>query len=325
MTTTSPFFQIVDAACRSVVLLLSLVLFAFIMIAGAKSALAASLKTSATLTADVLTVGDIFDNTGRNATYVLGPAPQPGKDMVLNTSTLLRIAMALDLPWQPSSSTDQIVIKRAATIIPASVVNNALSNMLRDRVVDRNFVLDTGANNLEMVLPNDMPATVDVTNVSYNNRTGRFEALVSAPSAAAPVKQATVSGTVRALTSVPVLKSALRNGDIIGSTDIEMIEVYANEIQPDTLLKAEDVIGMTPRRMAMAGKMLRAPEIQAPQLVARGENITIVFKSGTLNLSAVGKALQNGAKGDMIRVVNNASNRQIDGVISGEREITVTE
>ena len=317
------FYNIFDAAFRTVVLLFSLMLFALIMVAGARNALAASLKPSAILTSDVLTVGDIFDNTGRNASYVLGPAPQPGKDMVLNTSTLLRIAMALDLQWQPSNSTDQIVVRRAATIVPASVVTEALTNTLRDKVVDANFKLDTGAMNLEIVLPHDMPATVDVTNASYNNRTGRFEATVSAPNAQNPVKQTTVAGTVRAMTSIPVLKSALRNGDIIGSTDVDMIDVYVSDIQPDTLLKQEDVIGMTPRRMAVAGKMLRATEIQAPQLVARGENVTIVFKEGPLRLTASGKAMQNGAKGDIIRVVNTNSNRPIDGTVNASREVIV--
>lgn len=317
------FYYIFDTAFRTVVLLFSLMLFAFIMAVGARSALAASLKSSALLTSDTLTVGDIFDNTGRNANYVLGPAPQPGKDMVLNTSTLLRIAMALDLQWQPANSTDQIVIRRAATVIPASVVTTALTNTLRDKVVDANFTVDTGAMNLEMVLPHDMPATVDVTNASYNNRTGRFEATISAPSAQNPIKQTNVAGTVRAMTTIPVLKSALRNGDIIGSTDIDLIDVYVSDIQPDTLLKPEDLIGMTPRRMAIAGKMLRATEIQAPQLVSRGENVTIVFKEGPLRLTASGKAMQNGAKGDIIRVVNTNSNRPIDGTVNGSREVIV--
>lgn len=319
------FLKIFDTAFRTVVLLVSLTLFAFIMAAGARSALAASLKPSAVLTSDVLTVGDIFDNAGRNADYVLGPAPQPGKDMVLNTSTLLRIAMALDLPWQPSTSADQVVISRAATIIPAAIVTDALSASLRDKVIDQNYTLDTGAMNLEMVLPHDQPATVEITNASYNARTGRFEATVSAPSASNPMKQNVVAGTVRAMTRIPVLKSPLRNGDIIGKSDIEFVDIYVSEIQPSTLLKEDDLVGMTPRRMAYAGQPLRATEIQAPQLIERGENVTIIFKEGPLVLTAAGKAMQHGAKGELIRVVNTSSNRPIDGIVSAAREVTVTQ
>ncbi|MGZ9109322.1 MAG: flagellar basal body P-ring formation chaperone FlgA [Micavibrio sp.] len=319
----SEFFKIFDTAFRTVVLLVSLMLFAFIMAAGARSALAASLKPNAVLTSDVLTVGDIFENAGRNAEYVLGPAPQPGKDMILNTATLLRIALALDLPWQPSTSADRVVVSRAATIIPAITVTNALSDSLRDKVVDQNFTLDTGAMNLQMVLPHDQSATVEITNTSYNARTGRFEATVSAPSAANPVKQSLVTGTVRTMVQIPVLKSPLRNGDIIGSGDIEFIDVYVSEIQPSTLLKEEDLLGMTPRRMAHAGQALRATEIEAPQLIERGENVTLIFKEGPLVLTAAGKAMQHGAKGDLIRVVNTSSNRPIDGIVTAAREVTV--
>lgn len=317
------FLKIFDTAFRTVVLVLSLMLFAFIMAAGARSALAASLKPSAILTSDVLTVGDIFDNAGRNAEYVLGPAPQPGKDMVLNTSTLLRIALALDLPWQPSTSGDHVVVSRAATIIPAAQVTEALSSSLKDKVVDQNFTLDTGAMNLEMILPHDQPATVEITDTSYNARTGRFEATVSAPSASNPLKKTVVTGTVRTMVQIPVLKTPLRNGDIIGSSDIDFIDVYVSEIQPSTLLKEEDLVGMTPRRMAYAGQALHATEIQAPQLIERGENVTIVFNEGPLVLTASGKALQNGAKGELIRVVNTSSNRSIDGIVSASREVTV--
>lgn len=316
-------FRIFDTAFRSVILLLSLILFAFLMIAGARSALAASLKPQAVLTKDVLTVGDLFDNAGRNAEYVLGPAPQPGKDMVLNTSTLLRIAMALDLQWQPSSSMDQIVVTRSATVIPAETVSNTLANTLRDKIVDEKFTLDTGATNLEMILPHDVSPTIEITKTAYNPRTNRFEATISAPSAAQPVKQMTVTGSVRAMTTIPVLKSSLRNGDIIGESDLDYVDFYTAEIQPDTLLKAEDLIGMTPRRMATPAKALRVTEILAPQLIGRGENVTIILNEGPLRLTASGKAMQNGAKGDVIRIVNNSSNRPLDGIVSGSGEVIV--
>lgn len=316
-------YKVFDIAFRSVALILSLLLFAFIMVAGAQAALAASLKPQAVLTKDVLTVGDIFDNAGRNANYVLGPAPQPGKDMVLNTSTLLRIAMAMDLKWQPASSMDQIVVTRSATLVPADRVDAILSNALRDKVIDAKFTLDTGATSLEMILPHDAAPTVEVTNVTFNQRTNRFEATVSAPSAAQPLKQMVVTGSVRAMTTIPVLRHSLRHGDIISESDLEYVDFYTAEIQPDTLLKAEDVIGMTPRRMATPGKALRVTEILAPQLISRGEMVTIILDDGPLRLTASGKAMQNGAKGDIIRIVNNSSNRSLDGIVSGSGEVIV--
>lgn len=322
--TGSDFFKLFDMAFRLAMLGLALVLLAFLMAAGARTALAASLKgTDVMLTADVLTVGDLFDNAGRNASYVLGPAPQPGREMVLNAQTLLRIAMALDLPWQPQSAAEKIVVRRAATLIPAEVVTEAIADKLRDKVADRNFALDTGASRFDLTLPHTLPGTVEVTNVTYNVRTARFEAQISAPNAANPVRQITVAGTVRPITMVPVLTSNLRNGDIIGQADLEWVEMYNSDLQPDTFTRAEDLVGSTPRRVAQAGRPLRTIDIQAPQLVARGESVTINFAEGPLNLTAMGRAMQHGARGDVIRVVNTGSNRTIDAIVTGNREVTV--
>ncbi len=317
------FTNIFDTAFRIALLCVSLLLMAFLMVAGAKTAFAASLRGQAFLTKDTLTVGDIFENAGRNADYVLGPAPQPGKDMVLNAPTLLRIAMALDLPWAPQSSSDQIVVSRAATLISDAQVRDHLTASLREKGVSNNFTVDTGSASLDLVLPHDQPATVEISNLVYNPRTSRFDATISAPSTAKPARQINVSGTLRAITQVPVLKSSLRNGDLIGDSDIDYVEVYESDIQPDMLLKGADLIGMTPRRMVVAGKPVRTVDLQSPQLVERGKNVTIVFNEGPLQLTTLGKALQNGAKGDLIRVVNNSSNRPVDAIVNGPGEVTV--
>lgn len=319
------FFNIFDAAFRLAALIAALALFAFIMTAGAMTALAANLRTDITLTKDTLTVGDIFDNAGQNADYVLGPAPQPGKEMILNVSTLMRVASAVDLSWSPQSNADQIVIRRAATIIPSAVVVDSINTALRDKVLNEKFSLDTGTMNLDVVLPQDQPGTIEVADVTYNARTARFSATIVAPSTDNPLKKFTVTGNVRPIISIPVLKNTIRNGDIIGSNDIQMTDFFITEIQPDTFLKPEDIIGLTPRRMIVAGKPVNMVDTQSPQLVERGEGVTIVFKAGPLNLTAMGKALQNGARGDQIRVVNNSSKRSIDAIVSGTHEVTVQE
>lgn len=318
--------RLFDSAFRLATLLIAMALFAFLMIAGAAAALAAaSLKNEVTLTGDNLTVGDIFDNAGQNAAYVLGPAPQPGKEMVLNTSTLIRIASALDLSWQPSSNTDQIIVRRASTLIPTAAVMDAIETKLRDKVILDKFTLDTGAMNLDITLPHDQPGTMEVTDVTYNQRTNRFEATVIAPSIANPLKKLVVAGNVKGQTTIPVLKNTIRNGDLITAENLQMVDFYTSDIQGDTMLKTGDVIGLTPRRMAMAGKPIHAVDMQSPQLVDRGDAVTIIFKAGPLNLTALGKALKRGARGDVIQVVNNSSNRSVDAIVSGEREVTVKE
>ena len=60
---------------------------------------AALLKSDVTVYEDQITLGDVFEGieNNRNAGYVLGPAPKPGDNIVLNTSTLRKLAKAIRL------------------------------------------------------------------------------------------------------------------------------------------------------------------------------------------------------------------------------------
>ena len=80
---------------------------------------------------------------------------------------------------------------------------------------------------------------------------------------------------------------------------------------------------MTPRRMAFNGKPLTDTDIEAPKIVERGQSITMTFSNGMIELTAMGKALESGAKGDVIRVVNTNSSKNLQAIVSGEQQVKV--
>ena len=103
----------------------------------------------------------------------------------------------------------------------------------------------------------------------------------------------------------------------------KIIEISQNEIQHNMITSKKAIIGMTPRRVAYAGKFLQTGTIIKPQLVKRGNSVGITFQEGPLTLSAKGKALQSGAIGDTVRVTNSNSSRTVDAIVSGENQVVV--
>ena len=303
--------------------ILALIAGSMTLFVGARTAMAASLKPVSMITGDTLTLGDIFDGVKRNADYVIGPAPQPGQDMVLNARTLYRIAVALDLPWRPANSNDQIIVRREATVISYNTIEASLRDELKNKGVSGNFNLSLNSGEPTLVLPNNLPEQVEVSHFTYDNQKDYFQATLVAPSRDNPIKKISVSGLVERMTSVPVLRSNLRNGDIIGTNDIQLIDVPQKTLQHDVITNKEKLIGLTPRRIAYAGKFILNGALERPQLVKRGDKVSITFKEGALILSAKGKALQSGAKGDFIRVTNMNSSRTIDAYITGKNQVAV--
>lgn len=294
----------------------------------AHGAYALDLRHHSVVSDNQIRLGDVF--TGLNgpglehkADRVLGIAPRPGDEMVLDARTLQRVAIALDLPWRPTSHADQVVLTRAATVIDRALIESVLRDELVAQGLDGAFNMIIPSANSEIILPHDQPQSVEVVSMRYNPTQNRFEAQLAAPSKADQVRSLTVHGNVQRLIEVPVLRSTLRNGDVIGQRDIDYIEVPLQQIKHNVILDPRDLIGMTPRRVLITDKVIKSDDIEAPRIVSRGENVTMIFKEGGLVLTAQGKAMEFGSKGDHIRVTNLNSNKTVEAVVSGVKEVTV--
>lgn len=295
-----------------------MVMFFFI-----NNAKAVELKKNSVIEGSVITLGDIFYNLPRNEDKVLGPAPRPGSNMILNARTLMRVAKALDLQWRPMSSADQIVIERAATLVSKDDIESRLVTAIKDSGHKGDFELSMPNSAAEIIMPQDQPATFEISDLNVDSVNERFDAILYAPSKIDPVQTMRVSGAMHTLVDVPVLAGTIRNGHVIKARDITFNKERAKRLNHDVILNPENLIGMTPRRMVIEGKPIKLSEIEAPQIVRRGQNVTIIFKNGAMELTAMGKALENGSKGDLIRVVNANSSRTVAATITAEKEVRV--
>ncbi len=289
----------------------------------AASATAMGLKENSNVRNNTITLGDVFYGLPHDQNRVLGNAPRPGEDMTINAQTLLRIATALDLPWRPSSSADYIVLHRAATVIETSEVKDSVIEALKDKGVTGDFDLLFSNENYKIVLPEDQPGTFEISKIKYNSSREWFEATIVAPSKDNPTIRNKISGKVQSMTEIPVLRASIRKGTIINDRDIAYISVPSKTLNHDTILNVKELLGKTPQRIAHGGKPIKAGDIESPRLIKRGDMITMIFENGSLTLTATGKALENGAKGDFIRVANSSSSRTVQAIVTGSKEVTV--
>jgi flagella basal body P-ring formation protein FlgA len=319
----SRFFTDLTLAFHIAVLIFAMVVGVLILIAGASIANAATLKSVVQLNGPVLTAGDLFDGLDKDiAARVLGPAPLPGQDVTLNALALMRVAAALDSPWQPQNTTDQAIVSSAGTLVDQKTIGDALMKSLQDKGVKGRFTLSY-LNEPGMVLPQGMTATAEVTKIAYHPESERFEATVVAPGAAHPASHIDVTGHVERIVSVPMLKKPMRGGDVISEADVEWTDMPANMVQPDFVIEANQIVGKTPRRMILAEQPVRTIEVAEPLLVSHGQDVTIIYNKGPITVTAKGRAMEDGARGYLIHVVNSSSNRAIDATVSDSGTVTV--
>jgi flagella basal body P-ring formation protein FlgA len=306
--------------CRSALLLCSC---SPLLIYPLQNASAIGLKEQSVVTGDKITLGDVFYDLPKDEDHVLGIAPKPGQEMVLNARTLLRIALALELPWRPASTMDQVTVKREATIIDKDMIEQKLTEALAVEGVSGDFMLNIPVESQKIMLPSDQIAALEVTKIFVDSGQKSFQATVMAPSAENPLQVLQIKGQIQPVIEVPVLKASIQNGQIITEYDIEYKKIRDVDFTADVVTSIDQLVGMTARRMIPAGRPIRENETLAQQIVGRGELILLRLETGPLSLTTQGKALENGAKGDVVRVLNTASNQTVQGIVTGNNEVSI--
>ena len=283
-------------------------------IASINQAMAADLQSSITVTADNITLGDVYKNVTENADFALAPSPEPGVTLVWNAQTIKRIADAFDLP--KPKSTDQISIRRLANIITRAMVKKeilaALSEKGAEGRYDIEFLDDRSA---RIILPHDIDPEITVVDSSYNASRQTFSATLRTADDVSHY----IKGLTHPLVDVPVLKLTARRGETIGRNDITTISMRDSFVTDDMVVRSENLIGMTPRKIIRGKTPVSLSDLRKPILVKRGELVTMQLHRGPIQLSSLAKALEAGTKGDIIRLMNIDSKRTIEAEIIGVR------
>jgi len=281
------------------------------------------LKTDIYISDKVVTVGDIFENAGAHANHVLAPAPQADETMILGMSDLVRIKDAFELNWTPLNKFDKAVLQRAVSEIDKSDIA---------RLVEQSILKDFKGKEVELEISTVLPRMVfqgrkdpllHVTNQTWNPVDNSFNVSVKATGEHGTTKDIDVEGFVYQLTNIPVLDQNIRNGIIIREHNVKMLKLRQNSLNENVALSMNDLIGMTPRRMVQSDRPVRLADLEKPQIVEKGEIITLTLNEGPLSLTAKGRALDAGAKGDVIRVMNLSSKRTIEGLVSAPQRVEI--
>jgi flagellar basal body P-ring formation protein FlgA len=293
------------------------------MIVYPHTAAAIGLKESSVVTNNTITLGDIFTGLPKDAQKVMGISPQPGHEMVLDANTLLRIALAMNLPWRPENSGDTVVITRAATVVGRDLMEDALKTSMNENGITGSYKLVMAEDPGTMILPKDIEPNVEVSHIDIKQDSSWFQATLTAPSREKPLATKKISGRIERMAKIPVLRQSMNQGSVIGTNDIEYIEVAQRSLKSDIMLDANKLVGMTPRRIVNAGVPVNPNDLEFPQLIERGDVVTMVFNENGLELTAQGKAMEDGAKGDRIRVTNTSSNKTIVAEVTNVKEVTL--
>ncbi len=284
---------------------------------------AAALRPQVTVDDSVIRLGDIFEDVGASADIAIAHAPAPGRRTTFDVATLAKIARAYRIAWNPRSRFDRVVVERAGRVVEKPEIVARLAETLRAEGMQRESEIELSTRHLEVAVALDAPPTVDIRDLHFDRRSGRFSALLLVGGDHPSAQRLALNGRVHETMPVPMLRRMVGSGEIIRKDNIEMIRVREDRVGRDIVIDPQRLVGMTPRGRLRAGEPIRNGDIRAPVIVSRNSTVTIVLHTGHMTLTAQGRANEDGARGDSIRVVNLQSKKTIEAVVSGNDLVTV--
>jgi len=123
--------------------------------------------------------------------------------------------------------------------------------------------------------------------------------------------------------TLPVLADNLPRGSIISERDLTLVERTITSATDAVIMDPQQAIGMELIRPASAGSPLRHSQLRPPQLISRGQTVTLIAGGEGLQVTMQGRAMANAAAGDRLLVTNLASGRRVEGIVNADGSVRI--
>ena len=158
---------------------------------------------------------------------------------------------------------------------------------------------------------------------------GRVQVRVIAQANQRPTFDVTLMMDVRHFDTVVMATKPLERGHVIRANELYADRQDVTEVT-DYCAKVADLVGTTTKRSIRPLQPMRMSDIelvshsQKSIVIKRAEPVRMVGRIGTLSVTAVGEALQDGHVGDVIQLRNIESKATVQGRVTAAGEVEVT-
>ena len=167
------------------------------------------------------------------------------------------------------------------------------------------------------------PVDFEPVSVMYQNRLGRKIATVSVLVNGREEARIKMFGDLKLYDDVVVAARRLDRGELLNRSDIRVMRQDISMQDTDLIKDPEAVVGMRLKTSLRPGTMLSDYHIEQPPVVRRGDHVKIVARGKGLTVEAPGRVRRNAARGEIVRVKNLMSRREVFAEVVSENTVLV--
>jgi flagella basal body P-ring formation protein FlgA len=254
-------------------------------------------------------------------------APDLGQTGSVPVASVLDAVRGHHLIGLDSRGLSQVTVTRAARAITAKDVEARILLALAGK-----YGLPDSSN-LAVVLDNEVrtfdveasaTGELAVAHLSYEPRTTRFDIAFELPGSLVARRMSLhFTGSLTETFETVVPTHEIAQGQVLNVADLAIERRPKSNLSSSTLTTIEQAQGLSAKHALRAGQVIRQADVAKPELVGRGETVTIVFQVPGIMLTILGKANEPGALGDVISVLNVQSKHTVQATVVGPGRVSV--
>ncbi len=110
---------------------------------------------------------------------------------------------------------------------------------------------------------------------------------------------------------------------IITQDDLVKAKIRSNRLRDDNVVDIDELVGKQAVRQIKADRPIMAKDIQDEVLITKGQLVTAVYSYKGLQITSRMEALEDGAKGQEIKLLNTKSKKEIVGKVLDDKTVEI--
>jgi flagellar basal body P-ring formation protein FlgA len=285
-----------------------------------------TLKRAVTVSGEIVRISDLLDNAGTSADAAIFRSPDIGTTGSVSVQQVLDALQPFHIYLINTRGLSAVEVTRAGRQIDFSDLEARIAQAFAGRYglgEAKNLSVTLDVAPRPAMVEASVTADLTLTNAALNPMSGRFEIAFEVPGSAIIRKPLRFTGSIVETVEVAVTTRQLAAGAIIRDADLAVERRPKAKVGSDVLGSAHDAIGFAVRSGLRAGAPLRRADLMKPQMVHRDETVTLVYEVPGILLTTRGKALESGAEGDVINILNIQSKRTVQGTVTGPNRVNI--
>ncbi len=208
-----------------------------------------------------------------------------------------------------------IMTAKADVSVTSDDIETALVEEFSAQGVDDEIELEIFGGQTRFFVPQAKSFKLMVSNLKFDEMQNKFSAEVEVFADGKTAGKTSLMGKYYPVEEIYVPARNLDKGEVIQESDLKKIKVRSTRIKPNYVTSAEKLIGKEVKRALKVGKVISSKEVGEEILVHKNDKVNLQYKTDRMQITAVGVAQEDGAKGQKIEVENTHSHKKVFGTV----------